>query len=370
VYETTVFTFQDLDLADQVFAGSAQGYSYSRLGNPNTDHLARAVAALEGAEAGFCAASGMAAVHAALQACLTPQETRVVAADELYGGTFTLFEEILRPWGVEVQYVQPADIEAVRRAVDGAAVLYLESVSNPTLRVADLEALGRIARDAGARLIVDNTFPSPYGLRPLDYGASLVVHSATKFLDGHHQATAGVGAGDRELVDRAWHYVKVTGSTLDPFCAWLVLRGIRTLGIRLDRQMTSAAALARWLDCRPGVKKVWYPGLNSHPDYEVAVRLLKRGAGAVLSFDLGSLDAARRFVSGLSLVRFATSLGGFDTTVSHPVFTSHRGVPAERRERMGVGEGLIRVSVGCEELQDLVSDFDRALAGALAGRDA
>jgi len=367
LYQTSVFTHDDLDLVDAVFAGRAGGYSYSRLANPNTDHLARAVSDLEGGEAGFCAASGMAAVNAAVHACLTPERRRLVAAEDLYGGTFTLFEEVLRPWGVDVEYVPAGDLDRVRSAARGAALLYFESVTNPTLRVADLPQLVRIARSAGARLVVDNTFPSPYGLQPLKHGADLVVHSATKFLDGHHQATAGAGAGCRDLVDVARRYVTLTGATLDPFCAWLVLRGVRTLGVRQDRQQANALALARWLEGRREVVRTWYPGLSSHPDHETAAGLLRHGYGAMLSFDVGTLDAARRLVHTVRLVRFATSLGGFDTTISHPVLTSHRGVPRERLERLGIGEGLIRVSVGCEDLEDIISDFEQALEAASQG---
>jgi len=363
IYQSSVFTFDDLDQVDAVFDGRTAGYSYSRVANPNLDQLASAVSELEGAPAAMASASGMAAVHAGLRACLGPSRRRIVAADDIYGGTYQLFEEILRPEGIEVTYVPSDDLPAIGRAAgDDCAALYFETISNPMMRVADLAAIGQIARSRGVPLMVDNTFASPYVCCPLAAGAALVVHSATKYLAGHHDAIAGVLAGDAELVGRAARYNMITGATLDPFCAWLVWRGIRTLGLRMQRSCDNAMALAQHLLSHPQVRAVHYPGLPESRDHGVAARLLRRGFGAMLSFDLGDLAAARNFVRGLRLIQFAPSLGGYDTTISHPVLTSHRGVPPTTRQAMGITDGLIRMSVGAEDAADLIADLDQALA--------
>ena len=363
IYQSSVFTFDDLATVDAVFDGRQAGYSYSRVANPNNDQLASAVAQLEGVPTGEAAASGMAAVHAALRACLTADRRRIVAADDIYGGTYQLFEGVLRPEGLEVVYVPLVDHDRLRAAATpDTAVIYVESISNPLLRVAELDPLAEIAASCGAALVVDNTFASPYIFQPARHGADLIVHSATKFLGGHHDGLAGVVVGRPELVAKAAQYNTVTGATLDPFCAWLLLRGLRTLGLRLARASDNAAALAEHLRGRGQVTQVYYPGLAEHPDHRVAAAQFRRGFGPMLSFDLGCQAAAAAFVQGLRLIQFAPSLGGYDTTISHPVLTSHRGVPAERRAAMGVTGGLIRMSVGCEDLADLHADIDQALA--------
>ncbi len=362
IYQSSVFLFSTLERVDDVFDGRVQDYSYSRVSNPNTDQLAAAVAELERAPAGMAAASGMAAIHAAIRACLTPERRHIVAADDIYGGTYSLFEEVLKPEGITITYVPSADLDGIATACGAdTAALFFESISNPVLRVPDISRIATIASAAGTHLVVDNTFASPAVSRPYELGAALVVHSATKFLAGHHDALAGVVAGASGLVARAARYNMIVGGTLDPFCAWLVLRGVRTLGLRMERQCRNALELAGRLERRPEVVAVHYPGLGSHPDCSIVQRALPCGFGAMLSFDLGDLSRAQSFVRGLSLVQFAPSLGGYDTTISHPVLTSHRGVPPARRAAMGIGDGLIRMSVGCEDLEDLWADLERGL---------
>lgn len=363
IYQSSVFLFETLENVDDTFAGRTPGYSYSRVGNPNVDQLAAAVAQLEHAPAGMAASSGMAAITAGLRACLGPGRRRIVTADDIYGGTYSLFKEVLEPEGIEIIYV-PSDRPdlAAAACTSDTAALYFESVSNPTLRVADLPALAHVAEVAGVPLVVDNTFASPAMVKPLPLGAALVAHSATKFLAGHHDALAGVLVGQTELVARAAHYNMLVGGTLDPFCAWLVLRGIRTFGLRMERQMANAAALAEHLAASPAVCRVDYPGLACHPDHAVACRIGEGRFGAMLSFDLGDLSRAQAFVRSLRLVQFAPSLGGYDTTISHPALTSHRAVPLAIRAAMGIGDGLIRMSVGCEDLPDIIADLDQALA--------
>lgn len=364
IFQSSVFLFDDLETVDEVFDGRTKGYSYSRIGNPSCDQLAAAVAGLEDAEAGTAAASGMAAVHAALRACLTPERRHIVTADDIYGGTYTLFEEVLRPEGIAVDYVPADQLDQIAARVGlRTAALYYETISNPTLRVADLPALAAIAATAGIPLVVDNTFASPYVCRPLEHGATLVVHSVTKFLGGHHDTTAGVVVGPAAHVERSARYTTVTGGTLDPFCAWLALRGIRTMSLRVERAAATAAELAAFLTAQPQVLAVHYPGLTNHPDAEVARRVLGDSGGPMLSFKLRDLAAAQRFVRALRLIRFAPSLGGYDTTISHPVLTSHRGVPPAKLEAMGITAGLIRMSVGCEDLADLRRELQQALAG-------
>jgi cystathionine beta-lyase/cystathionine gamma-synthase len=357
-----VFGFDTLEELDHVMAGDRAGYAYTRYGNPSHALFEQAVADLESGEAARCTASGQAAVLASVLAVVTPGD-RVVVASDVYGGTYSLLANRLRPMGFDVTFCDPTRLDLVEEALaPGASALLAETISNPLMRVADLEELAGITHSHGALLLVDNTFATPFLARPLELGADLVIHSATKYLAGHDSSTAGVVSGRAELIQKVASAAIELGSTLGPIDAWLVLFGLRTMALRVERQSSNAMALARALVEEPGVCKVHYPGLSTHPDHGIAAGLLRRGFGGMLSFELdGGWDAVSALVRALDLVRLQPSLGGVWTTISHPASTSHRSIPEAQREAMGISGGLVRVSCGIEAEQDIISDFRRAL---------
>ncbi len=358
VVPSTTYAFETAEELGRVMSGEEYGFVYSRLRNPTVEDVSGAVAALEGAEAAQSFSSGMAAIAAALFSTLSAGDT-LLAARELYGTTYALVESHVRRLGVEVVYVDVTDVAAWERP---AAVRYVETIANPSFPVADLAAIARTKGDG--LLVVDNTFASPVLCRPLEHGADLVCESATKYLNGHHDVTAGVVAGDAGLVERVRRFQHDTGGVLDPFPAFLLRRGLKTLPLRVERQSANALVLARFLEADPKVERVLYPGLESYPQRELVVRQLG-ASGGMLSFALsGGRAAAERVMDGLELAARATSLGGVDTVVHHPATTSHRQFSAEQLAAAGISEGLLRVSVGCEDVDDVVADFERALARA------
>jgi cystathionine beta-lyase/cystathionine gamma-synthase len=367
IYQAATFSSADADELGEVTTGTTAGYVYSRLGNPTVDALADAVAELHGAEAGFAAATGMAAIHLAVGSLVGAGE-RIVATRSLYGTTRALFARVLARFGVETVFVDPADHAAVDAALASAPtrVLYLETISNPTIAVADLPALAALGRRHGAAVVVDNTFASPALCRPLEHGADLVVESATKYLSGHSDVLAGVVVGSRERVEavRALHVE--TGGTLAPFSAFLVLRGIPTLALRLERHAATAARLAAFLETAPGVARVLYPMLPSHPDHAVAIRLLGSGGGMLALELTGGAAAARAFVDALRIPERTASLGSIHTIVVHPPSTTHRQLNAAELAKAGIAPGLLRFSVGLEDADDLLADAAQALEAARA----
>jgi cystathionine beta-lyase/cystathionine gamma-synthase len=351
-----VHVFTDLDDYDAVARGERPGYYYGRNSNANREMLERAVAELEGAQAGVATASGMAALHGAILA-LAPKPTTIVATRELYGGTAALLRQDLEPAGYEIHFVELGDLDAVRRAVAGAGLLIAETITNPLCHVPDLEAIAHLARDNGVPFLVDNTFATPMLCRPLELGATVVMHSATKYLGGHSDLVAGVIVGDAATMGKARARSARTGTTLGPFDAWLALRGLRTLDVRMRRHSESSLALARALDRLPGVERVHHPLLRG------ANELLPNGSGGMMAFDLeGGRDAVQRVIKRFSLVTFAASLGGVETTISYPEITSHRSMSAAERAELGVGPGTVRVSVGLEDPDDIIGDFTQAIA--------
>jgi cystathionine beta-lyase/cystathionine gamma-synthase len=361
IYQTSVYTFPDLPSLDAVQEGTAEGYIYGRYGLPNHTALERAVAALEGGEAALACASGMGATAAALLAALSGGG-KVAAARDVYGGTYGLLEELGR-FGVKTTWIDAGKMAEVEAALaDGCRLLLVETISNPLVRVADLPALAAAAHRAGAFLLVDNTFATPCLCRPLSLGADAAYHSATKFLGGHSDLTAGVLVGAAAFIREARRVAIRFGPTLGPHDAWLAVRGIKTLSLRMARTCENARALATFLARHPKVGAVHYPGLASHPDHAVAERVLRGGSGGVLAFELrGGLAAADALVKALRLIALVPSLGGVATTLSHPLKTSHRGLSPEERERLGVRDGLLRLSVGIEDAPDLTADLARAL---------
>jgi cystathionine gamma-synthase len=356
-----VHVYTDLDDYDAVARGDRPGHYYGRNSNSNRSMLELAVAELEGAEAGVATASGMAALHVAILA-LAPKPVTIVATRELYGGTLALLRQDFEPAGYEANFIDMTDLEAVRHALDGAGLVLVETITNPLCRMPDVEVIATLARDRGVPLLVDNTFATPILFRPLALGATAVMHSATKYIGGHSDLVAGVLVGSARVMSAARARSVRTGSTLGPFDAWLALRGLRTLDVRMRRHSDNGLALARALRAMRGVARVHHPLLEGSPSLDVARRLLPDGAGGMLAFDLaGGREAVQRMLSRFEMVRFAASLGGLETTISYPEITSHRALsPAERAE-LGVGPGTVRVSVGIEAAEDIVADFAHAL---------
>lgn len=357
-----VHVYTDLEDYDAVTRGERPGHYYGRNSNSNRTMLEQAVANLEGGEDGVATASGMAALHVAMLA-LAPKPVTIVATRELYGGTLALIRQDFEPAGYEANFIDMTDLDAVRRAMAGAGLVLVETITNPLCRVPDVEVIAAVARDHGVPLLVDNTFASPILFRPLEVGATAVMHSATKYIGGHSDLVAGVVVGSANVISAARARSVRTGSTLGPFDAWLALRGLRTLEVRMRRHSDNAIALARALQKMPGVARVHHPGLPGSTSHDVAHRLMPEGTGGMLAFDLeGGRDAVQHMLSRFEMVRFAASLGGIETTVSYPEITSHRAFTPEERAELGVRSGTVRVSVGIEDAEDIVADFAEALA--------
>jgi cystathionine gamma-synthase len=362
VVHSVSFDYDDVDHWLEVALARKRGYIYSRNTNPTVHAFEEKVCLLEGAEAATSFASGMAAISNTLFTLLSPGD-RVVSLKDTYGGTSKIFLEFLPRFQVDVALCETSDHEAIEAAVSqGCQVLYLESPTNPTLKVVDLARLARAGREAGAIVVVDNTFATPINQRPLELGAHLVVHSATKFLGGHADALGGVVCGPTELVERIFHFREINGASLDPMAAYLLLRGLKTLHLRIRQQNESALQIARYLEKHPFVECVFYPGLKSHQSHPIARRQM-RGFGGVLSFQLqGGFDAVKAFLPRLRHAHLAANLGAVDTIAGPPATTSHVECTAEERQALGIPESLVRYSVGIEDTEDLIADLEQALA--------
>ncbi|CAB4816826.1 MAG: aminotransferase class I/II-fold pyridoxal phosphate-dependent enzyme [Actinobacteria bacterium] len=359
LWATTAFSSTDPAEAACSAGSTRPSRFYTRYGNPTINAFEEAVAALEGAEAALAFGSGMGAVASTVMA-LCSQGDHIVAQRQLYGGTLFFLQTVCPRFGIDVTLVDATEPGAFREAVrPGRTMLVLaETPSNPRLALADLEELGGLR---GPFTVVDSTFATPMIQRPLEFGVSLVLHSATKAIAGHNDATLGVIAGESDLIDAVWAYSTLHGSVASPFDSWNALRGIRTLGVRVERSSRTALALARFLEAHPAVASVSYPGLDSHPQRGLAARQMSAGGG-MLSFELRDADRAHGVLEALQLVRVATSLGGPDTLMCHPASTTHAGLAADLQQLIGVTAGLLRVSVGLEHLDDLVLDLQTALA--------
>ncbi|MGA5063561.1 trans-sulfuration enzyme family protein [Streptomyces exfoliatus] len=365
LHQGHVFAFDSADALATAFT-SGDAFLYSRLGNPTVRTLEDAVARLEGGADALSFASGMGAVNAVLLGLVSSGD-HVIAQSCVYGGTYAVLTDLAARWGVDVTYVSGTDPDEVRAALRPTTrLLYLETIANPTTRVSDLPALAAVAAEAGVPVAVDNTFASPLLCRPLDHGADIVVHSATKYLAGHADVLGGVAVfKDPELYGRVRHHAVEQGASTDPFAAWLTLRGMQTLSLRMERQCASAADLAARLAAHPTVEAVRHPALASHPDREIAARLLPRGGGGVVSVDLaGGREAGRVFVEAVRLASLSVSLGDVKTLVMHPASTSHHQLDATALAAAGIGPGTVRISVGIEHVEDLWEDLEQALAKA------
>jgi cystathionine beta-lyase/cystathionine gamma-synthase len=369
IHQAVTFSAEDAEELGAISTGRSPGYSYARLGNPTDDALAAAMAELEGAEAGNVFASGMAAIHAALLSVLAAGD-RVVATRAIYGSTRTLLTQRFGRLGIAVAFVDATDPAAVDAALATAPtrVLYVETISNPTIVVVDVAALAEAAHRHGALLVVDNTFASPVLCRPIELGADLVVESLTKYVGGHSDVLGGAVCGSRERIAAVKAVEIDTGATLAPFAAFLVLRGIATLAIRMARHAESARALAEWLVGQPGIARVYYPDLASHPQHSVAARQFPHASG-MLAFELTGEPVAARaageaFINALTIPERTASLGSIHTIVAHPPTTTHRQFDAVQLAEAGIGAGLLRCSVGLEDVDDLITDFGQALEAA------
>jgi cystathionine beta-lyase/cystathionine gamma-synthase len=365
IYQSAAFSAATAEELGDVLTGATPGYAYSRIDNPTTAALGDAVAELEGAEAGLAFATGMAAIHAAIVSSVRAGQT-IVATQAVYGTTRDLLVRIMGGLGIETEFVDPTDFAAVDAALarTGSPLLYVETVSNPTMIVSDISALAAIAHRHGAALLVDNTFASPYACRPIERGADLVMHSATKYLSGHADVLAGVAVGGRDRVNALRPVLVDTGGALAPLAAFLVLRGLPTLALRMERHSRTALELAAWLDGQEQVDRVHYPGLPGDPSHELATRQLDV-FGGMFAFELkGGRDAGRAFLDAMRISERTASLGAFRTITTHPPSTTHRQLDAAALRASGIAPGLLRCSVGLEDVEDLREDFERGLAAA------
>ena len=353
IYQTSTYAQEAL--------GKHKGFEYARTQNPTRLALERNLAALEGGRACFAFASGMAATNAVMT--LLKAGDHVIVSDNTYGGTFRLFEKVLRNFGLEFSYVdsrEPHNIEEAARAE--TRMLFIETPTNPVMSLVDIKAASEITRRRGIRLVVDNTFMSPFFQRPLELGADIVVHSTTKYLNGHSDSVGGAVILNDEEEIRAMAFIQnAAGAILSPMDSWLVMRGTKTLAVRMRQHDENGRRVAQFLSEHPKVRKVYYPGLKSHPQHELAERQMS-GFGGMISFETGSLENAKRVLESVKVCTLGESLGGVETLISHPATMTHASVPEAERNRLGITDGLVRVSVGIEDVEDIIADLDQAMS--------
>ncbi len=361
VVHSVSYTYKDIDTWQDVALEKAPGHIYSRNTNPTVRAFENKVRELESAEAATSFASGMAAISNVLATFLKPGD-RVVSIKDSYGGTNKIFNDFLPPLGIDVCLCETIDYEQIEAEVGkGCQLLYLETPTNPTIKIIDIKRLAAAARQVGALVVVDNTFATPINQNPLQLGADIVLHSASKYLGGHADALGGVICGNKNLVKQVYHYREINGATLAPMDAYSFIRGMKTLKLRVERQNENAMTIARWLSHHPAVEQVNYPGLESHPNHDVACRQM-RGFGGMLSFSVkGGLDAIKVFLPKLKYAHMAANLGCVETVVGPPVTTSHVECNDAERAAAGIPEGLVRYSTGIEDVEDLIADLDQAL---------
>ena len=353
IYQTSTYAQDAL--------GKHKGFEYARTQNPTRSALERNIAALENAKFGYAFASGMSATDATLK--LVKSGDHVILGDNTYGGTFRLFDKILKNYGIEFDLVDTSDISNLESAFKpNTKMVFVETPTNPIMTVTDLQAVSEISHAHGAKVVCDNTFMSPYLQRPIDFGVDIVVHSTTKYLNGHSDSIGGFVALNDET-DANWiQFVQNSiGAILSPFDSFLVLRGTKTLALRMDKHDENGRAVANFLAEHPKVQKVYYPGLVSHPQHELAKRQQK-GFGGMVAFETGSLENAKKVLENVKICTLAESLGGVESLISHPATMTHASVPADRREKLGITDGLVRVSVGIEDIEDILEDLDQALS--------
>ena len=355
IYQTSTYAQDAL--------GRHKGYEYARTQNPTRAALEKNLAALEGGVAAHCFASGLAAIDTTLK--LLKSGDHVIVSDNTYGGTYRLFEKVLRNFGLDFSYVDTTESVNVENALrDNTRMVFVETPTNPIMAIADLEGIGKLTNSLGLRLVVDNTFMSPYFLRPIEFGADIVVHSTTKYLNGHSDSIGGVViTKNSEDADRIGFLQNAVGAIISPFDSFLINRGVKTLAVRMRQHDENGRKVAGFLADHPKVQKVYYPGLPQHPQHERAGKLMT-GFGGMIAFETGSLAAARAVLDNVTLCALAESLGGVESLISHPASMTHASVPAEERARLGITDGLVRISVGIEDVEDIIADLDAALQKA------
>jgi cystathionine beta-lyase/cystathionine gamma-synthase len=354
IYQTSTYVQPEL--------GRHKGYEYARTQNPTREALEQNIAVLERGKNGRCFASGMSAIDTVFR--LLKSGDHVVAGENMYGGSFRLFSRVLEKFGLQFTYVDTSNVSAVKKAIrPETKIVYLETPTNPMMTVTDLAACSDVAHAANALVVVDNTFCSPYIQRPIELGADIVLHSTTKFLNGHSDSVGGVVVTNSDDLGQQVAFLQnAVGAILSPFDSWLVLRGIKTLSVRMKRHEDNGIAMANYLRNQSKVKKVYYPGLPDHPQHDLARRQMN-GFGSMISFELGSFDNAKKFLDRVRLCSLAESLGGVETLISHPISMTHGSVPEETRKRLGITPGLVRISVGIEDIEDLIADVENAFDG-------
>jgi cystathionine beta-lyase/cystathionine gamma-synthase len=354
IYQTSTYVQESI--------GKHKGFEYARTQNPTRMALEKNLTALERGVAGYAFASGMAATTALTQ-LLLKQGDHAICSDNVYGGTFRLFDKIVRHYGIEFSYVNTSNVSEVAQAMrPNTRMVFIETPTNPIMSITDIDAVSKIAHGSDCRLVVDNTFMTPYFQRPLELGADIVVHSTTKYLNGHSDSVGGAVVLQRkEDADRLQFIQNAAGAILGPFDSWLVLRGIKTLPVRMDAHNANGTVIAKYLRGKKAALKVYYPGLPDHPGHALAKQQMS-GFGGMISFELGSLDRARRFLEQVRLCSLGESLGGVETLISHPATMTHASVPPQERARLGITDGLVRLSVGIEDVEDLIADLDNAFS--------
>jgi len=360
---TSTFTFENVDQGAAIFAGERPGYFYSRISNPTLDLLERRCADLEGAEAGLALASGMGAITSVLWTFLSPGD-EIITDKTLYGCTFAYMRTGLSKFGIKITYADMTNPDAVRAAMsDKTRIVYFETPANPNMRLVDIAAISAIAKAHGAKVVVDNTYATPVLTRPIELGADIVVHSATKYMGGHGDLVGGIAVGTAEdmMQVRLVGMKDMTGAVMAPFNAMLVLRGLKTLKLRVERHCENAMIVARMLEAHPAVGRAFYPGLASFPQHELALRQMP-GFGGMIAFELkGGHEAGRKMMDSLAMIHRAVSLGDTETLIQHPASMTHSTYTPEERAAHGISEGLIRLSVGLEEVEDIIADLEQAL---------
>ena len=354
IYQTSTYVQEGI--------GKHKGFEYARTQNPTRMALEKNMAVLEGGVAGYAFASGMAA-ETALTHLLLKQGDHAICSDNVYGGTFRLFDKIVRHYGIDFTYVNTSNLADLAQAMRAnTRMVFIETPTNPVMSITDIRGVCDIAHKSECRVVVDNTFMSPYFQRPIALGADIVVHSTTKYLNGHSDSVGGVVVLNRkDDADRLQFIQNAAGAILSPFDSWLVLRGIKTLPIRMEAHNANGMAVANYLAAKKEVKKIYYPGLPTHPGHALAKQQMS-GFGGMIAFDLGSLDAAKKFLERVKLCSLGESLGGVETLISHPATMTHASVPPEERNRLGITDGLVRISVGIEDVEDLIADLENAFA--------
>lgn len=365
IYQTSTYILEDFDTAVYLNQHVDQGFVYTRFGSPNCDELEKKIAYLEHAEAALALGSGLGAISTAVMSIVKAGD-HVVFGDVIYGCSYTLFAQVLTRLGVTYTRVDTTNPEEVEKAIQpNTSLVYVETPANPTLKISDIKAISDIVHShKGITMIVDGTFASPYLQNPLDLGADMVVHSATKYLCGHGTVTAGVIAGSKERIDRCrMPYLQCFGAVLDPFAAWQLMQGMKTLGVRMERHCENAMKVAKFLENHPKIDKVYYPGLESHPTHDIAVKQMHGGFGGMMSADIkGGMDAVRTVMNNVKVFSLATSLGNVDSLIQHSPSMSHFDMTPEERYAASIFDGQVRLSIGIEDADDLIADLDQALA--------